>query len=466
MVMVGSKIKPPNFSKPGPEPVNTVASSTDGADYIVAQQAAADALPAAGTPWLDASRDKAKAILADVGLPTTRLEDWKYTNTRSITRSRFDPVLRSESWSHTAVIEQLKVPELNSHRLVFADGIFEAGLSSAADLPRGVRVMSMAQLLQSEPEYLKSALGSALPESPHGFTAMNSSFISDGAFVEIGAEVMLDKPIELLFVSACSGKDRLGLPRNLVLCRSGGSATVVERYLSATKSRSLTNVVTEVVLDGGARLNHYRVVDESADSFHVGGLFAQQDQSSRLDACSVVVGGGLVRNDVLVNLNAPGAAVDLTGLYLGRGRSHVDNHTHVVPHTPEGTSREHYKGILDDRSRAVFHGRITVGSGAQQTDSEQSNQNLLLSRDAEVDTKPQLEIYADDVKCAHGVTVGQLDENAVFYLRARGVGEDEARKMLTLAFAADVLAKIEQPALKSYLEHCVSDLLLSVSHTS
>ncbi len=287
--MVGSKIKPPNFSKPGPEPVNTVASSTDGADYIVAQQAAADALPAAGTPWLDASRDKAKAILADVGLPTTRLEDWKYTNTRSITRSRFDPVLRSESWSHTAVIEQLKVPELNSHRLVFADGIFEAGLSSAADLPRGVRVMSMAQLLQSEPEYLKSALGSALPESPHGFTAMNSSFISDGAFVEIGAEVMLDKPIELLFVSACSGKDRLGLPRNLVLCRSGGSATVVERYLSATKSRSLTNVVTEVVLDGGARLNHYRVVDESADSFHVGGLFAQQDQSSRLGACSVVV---------------------------------------------------------------------------------------------------------------------------------------------------------------------------------
>ena len=446
--------------------MNTVASSTDVADYIVAQQVAADALPAAGTPWLDASRDKAKAILADVGLPTTRLEDWKYTNTRSITRSRFDPVLRSESWSDTAVIEQLKVPELNSHRLVFADGIFVSELSSDADLPRGVRVMSMAQLLKSEPEYLKSALGSALPESPHGFTAMNSSFISDGAFVEIGAEVMLDKPIELLFVSACSGKDRLGLPRNLVLCRSGSSATVVERYLSATKSRSLTNVVTEVVLDGSARLNHYRVVDESADSFHVGGLFAQQDQSSRLDACSVVVGGGLVRNDVLVNLNAPGAAVDLTGLYLGRGRSHIDNHTHVVHHTPDGTSREHYKGILDDRSRAVFHGRITVGSGAQQTDSEQSNQNLLLSRDAEVDTKPQLEIYADDVKCAHGVTVGQLDENAVFYLRARGVGEDEARKMLTLAFAADVLAKIELPALKGYLERCVSDLLLSVSHTS
>ena len=326
--------------------------------------------------------------------------------------------------------------------------------------------MSMAQLLQTEPEYLKSALGSALPESPHGFTAMNSSFISDGAFVEIGPEVVLDKPIELLFISACSGKDRLGLPRNLVLCRSGSSATVVERYLSATKSRSLTNVVTEMVLDSNARLSHYRVVDESADSYHVGGLFAQQDQSSRLDACSVVVGGGLVRNDVLVNLNAPGAAVDLTGLYLARGRSHVDNHTHVVHHTPDGTSRENYKGILDDRSRAVFHGRITVGPGAQQTNSEQSNQNLLLSRDAEVDTKPQLEIYADDVKCAHGATVGQLDDNAVYYLRTRGVGEDEARKMLTLAFAADVLAKIDQPVLKGYLEHCVSQLLSSVSDTN
>ena len=168
--------------------MNTVVSSAaDAADYVAAQQVAAGALPAAGTPWLDASRDKAKAILADVGLPTTRLEDWKYTNTRSITRSRFDPVLRSESWSDTAVIEQLKVPELNSHRLVFADGIFVSGLSSDADLPRGGRVMSMAQLLKSEPEYLKSALGSALPELPHGFTAMNSSFISDGAFVEIVA---------------------------------------------------------------------------------------------------------------------------------------------------------------------------------------------------------------------------------------------------------------------------------------
>ena len=446
--------------------MNTAAVSADAADYIAVQQMAAGTLPAAGTPWLDASRDKAKAILADIGLPTAQLEDWKYTNTRSITRSRFDPVLRSESWSEAAVIEQLQIPELQSHRLVFADGIFVSEFSNTADLPRGVRVMSMAQLLQTEPEYLKSALGSALPESPHGFTAMNSSFMLDGAFVEIGSEVILDKPIELLFISACSGKDRLGLPRNLVLCRSGSSATVVERYLSATKSRSLTNVVTEMGLDSNAKLSHYRVEDESADSNHVGGLFAQQDQSSRLDACSVVVGGGLVRNDVLVNLNAPGSAVDLTGLYLGRGRSHVDNHTHVVHHTPDGTSRENYKGILDDRSRAVFHGRITVGPGAQQTDSEQSNQNLLLSRDAEVDTKPQLEIYADDVKCAHGVTVGQLEDNAVYYLRTRGVGEDEARKMLTLAFASDILAKIEQPTLMGHLEHFVSDLLSPVPHTS
>ena len=446
--------------------MNNAAASTDAADYVVAQQMAAGTLPAAGTPWLDTARDNATAILADIGLPTTRLEDWKYTNTRSITRSKFDPVLSLESWPEAAVIEQLQVPELNSHRFVFADGIFVSEFSNSADLPQGVSVMGMAQLLQTEPEYLKSELGSALPESPHGFTAMNSSFISDGAFVEIGSEVILDKPIELLFMSACSGKDRLGLPRNLVLCRSGSSATIVERYLTATKSRSLTNVVTEMVLDSNARLSHYRVVDESADSYHVGGLFAQQDQSSRLDACSVVVGGGLVRNDVLVNLNAPDAAVDLTGLYLGRGRSHIDNHTHVVHHTPDGTSRENYRGILDDRSRAVFHGRITVGPGAQQTDSEQSNQNLLLSRDAEVDTKPQLEIYADDVKCAHGVTVGQLDDNAVFYLRTRGVGEDEARKMLTLAFASDILAEIEQPTLKGYLEQFVSDLLSPVPNTS
>ena len=434
------------------------AVSTAG-DYLAAQQLAE--LPAAGTTWLDNRRSQARSLLEGVGLPTTRQEDWKYTNIRPITRKTFHPVSASCGWHDRDHLESVKLPGLDSHRLVFADGILVRELSSCEELPAGVTVASVADVLRADDARLEKLLGSALPSSPHGFTAMNSSFVVDGAYLDIGPGTVLDKPVELLFICACAGEGRLGMPRNLIVGRPGSRASVIERYLSVDETRSLTNAVSEVILEEGAQLSHHRITDESSRSFHVGGLFAALDGDSRLDACSVTLGGSLVRNDVLVHLEAPGAAVDLAGLYLARGRGHIDNHTHVVHNSPGARSRELYKGVLNDRSRAVFHGRITVQAGAQQTDSEQSNQNLLLSRDAEVDTKPQLEIYADDVKCSHGATVGQLDEMAVFYLRSRGMGESEARRMLTQAFAGDILERINLESLRSHLDQCVSQRLSS-----
>lgn len=444
--------------------MDQVASNV--ADYVSAQQSVAAALPAAGTAWLDSSRDQARTTLAAVGLPSTRQEDWKYTNIKPITRSLFSPVSRPSRWNDQDFVADAQVSGLDSHRLVFADGILVPELSQCDGLPAGVTVAGMADILQRDAGRAEENLGSTLPGLPHGFTAMNSSFIPDGAFVEIGPGIVLEKPIELLFVSACEGEGRLGLPRNLIVCRSGSRASVIERYLSAVEARSLTNAVSEVILDDGARLTHQRIIDESSRSFHVGGLFARLNRDSRLDAYSVTLGGALVRNDVLVNLDATGATVDLVGLYLSRGRSHVDNHTHVIHNCPGGTSREFYKGILFDRSRAVFHGRITVQPDAQQTDAEQRNQNLLLSLDAEVDTKPQLEIYADDVKCTHGATVGQLNETAVFYLRSRGVSERQARRMLTYAFASEILGRIEPSNLRAYLDQRVSELFSSTGQAT
>ena len=272
--------------------MDQVASNV--ADYVSAQQSVAAALPAAGTAWLDSSRDQARTTLAAVGLPSTRQEDWKYTNIKPITRSLFRPVSRPSRWNDQAFVADAQVSGRDSHRLVFADGILVPELSQCDGLPAGVTVAGMADILQRDAGRAEETLGSTLPGLPHGFSAMNSSFIPDGAFVEIGPGIVLEKPIELLFVSACEGEGRLGLPRNLIVCRSGSRASVIERYLSAVEARSLTNAVSEVILDDGARLTHQRIIDESSRSFHVGGLFARLNRDSRLDACSVTLGGALV----------------------------------------------------------------------------------------------------------------------------------------------------------------------------
>jgi Fe-S cluster assembly protein SufD len=434
------------------------AMESHAAPYVEAQQAQARELPGAGVAALDRSRSEALEILGERGLPSQRDEDWKYTSIKPITRSRFSPAVSGVDCSEDFIAGSA-IENLDAWQLVFADGFHLPHRSKTNGLPEGVQVAGLAEALTRDPGPIVDRLGSAVGKMPHGFAAMNSAFVGDGALVEVAPGVQLEKPIELLFVSGCSGEGFLSLPRNLVILGEGSQGSIIERHISFGAERSLSNSLTEIILDKNATLNYCCAQDQAERTFHVGGLFARLAHSAKLKATTVTVGKAWVRNDARVDLDAEGAHANLDGAYLAFGRCHVDNHTHISHNAPECTSRECYKGVLGDRGHAVFHGRIVVQPNAQKTDSEQSNQNLLLSADAQIDTKPQLEIYADDVKCAHGATVGQMDEAALFYLISRGVDRETARRMLTQAFAAEILETVTPPALQSYLASHVSGRL-------
>ena len=434
------------------------AMESHAAPYVEAQQAQARDLPGAGVAALDRSRLEALEILGERGLPSQRDEDWKYTSIKPITRSRFSPAVSGVDCSEDFIAGSA-IDNLDAWQLVFADGFHLPHRSKTNGLPEGVQVAGLAEALTRDPGPIVDRLGSAMGKVPHGFAAMNSAFVGDGALVEVAPGVQLEKPIELLFVSGCSGEGFLSMPRNLVILGEGSQCSIIERHISFGAERSLSNSLTEIILDKNATLNYCCAQDQAERTFHVGGLFARLAHSAKLKATTVTVGKAWVRNDARVDLDAEGAHANLDGAYLAFGRCHVDNHTHISHNAPECTSRECYKGVLGDRGHAVFHGRIVVQPNAQKTDSEQSNQNLLLSADAQIDTKPQLEIYADDVKCAHGATVGQMDEAALFYLVSRGVDRETARRMLTQAFAAEILETVTPPALQSYLASHVSGRL-------
>ena len=434
------------------------AMESHAAPYVEAQQAQARELPGAGVAALDRSRSEALEILGERGLPSQRDEDWKYTSIKPITRSRFSPAVSGVDCSEDFIAGSA-IENLDAWQLVFADGFHLPHRSKTNGLPEGVQVAGLAEALTRDPGPIVDRLGSAVGKVPHGFAAMNSAFVGDGALGEVAPGVQLEKPIELLFVSGCSGEGFLSLPRNLVILGEGSQCSIIERHISFGAERSLSNSLTEIILDKNATLNYCCAQDQAERTFHVGGLFARLAHSAKLKATTVTVGKAWVRNDARIDLDAEGAHANLDGAYLAFGRCHVDNHTHISHNAPECTSRECYKGVLGDRGHAVFHGRIVVQPNAQKTDSEQSNQNLLLSADAQIDTKPQLEIYADDVKCAHGATVGQMDEAALFYLVSRGVDRETARRMLTQAFAAEILETVTPPALQSYLASHVSGRL-------
>ena len=420
--------------------------------YLEQYQSLARALPGCGVDWLDAKRRAHMKRFAEVGFPTRRDEDWRYTEVESMVGEAFCSVDDSSGAIDAITRENIArfaIDGLRARQLVFIDGLFAPHLSTLGDEQPGVTLASLARMLRENPQALKAHLGAAQPSEAHGFTALNSAHSRDGAFVSIDANTRVDAPIELLFVSCANG--RLAQPRNLIVAAEQSRATIIERHVSLDDARALTNSASEIVLGARAELSHYLVQTQSDTAYHVGGLWAKQARDSRLLCCAATLGGALVRNDLGVYLAEPRAHCDMFGVYAARGARHVDNHTTVAHIAEHCTSREWYKGVLTDRARAVFHGRITVHRGAQKTDATQRNDNLLLSRRAEIDTKPQLEIYADDVKCAHGATVGRMNDDALFYLRTRGFDEAGARNLLTTAFVNDVLDEIAIAELKTAL---------------
>lgn len=381
------------------------------------------------------------------GLPSTRNEDWKYTDL-----SRMQALLGEQWWQLAAADSEIDVasfaiPQLDAYRVVFVNGRFDA---AASDLPASISVSSLAALIQDEPdkvveliEYQTDALLN------NGILAANSALASDGACICVPDNTCLDKPLYLLHVNN-GGSSHV---RTGVTIGKHAEVEIIEHFASDHDQPGLTTSVTAIRLHDGARIEHFRLQMEAPKQCHLGRVEVSQQSHSSYTLHATELGGLISRADVLIGLQQPGAACKLNGLFVATSRQHIDHHTRIDHNAAHCISRENYRAVLDGRAHGVFNGKIVVARGAIKTDSAQNNATLLLSKHAEIDTKPELEIYNDDVKCAHGVTVGQLDRNQLFYLKSRGLSEDEAKQMLTFAFADEILAKMSIKAVRRYVEH-------------
>jgi Fe-S cluster assembly protein SufD len=433
-----------------PMPSSAPSSIVD--HYLGEHAATASTLPGSGLKWLARLRRDALDTFAGLGFPGPREEAWKYTRMTPIEKRAFRPQGELCIGFDEGDIEHLLFAGLPCHRLVFVNGRYTPQLSKPGKLGEGIRLASLAKALEETPELVEPHLARHADLGASGFAALNAAFLADGALVHLPRGAVLEHPVHLLFIATGQEDPIIAQPRILVVAGEGSQVSVIESYASLGEGTYFTNTVTEVVLEDNARVEHYKLQHEHVRAFHVATLQAHLDRDSRFTSHSVSFGGQLTRNDINAVLDAPGAECTLNGLYMVGGRQHVDFHTTVEHASPHGTSEEYYKGILDGHSRGVFNGRVHVHPDAQKTDSQQASKNLLLSRDAEVDTKPELEIYADDVKCSHGATVGQLDADMLFYLRARGIDKAAARGLLTYGFAQDIIDRIPLEPVRGQLE--------------
>jgi len=401
--------------------------------------------------WLPRLKAAAIAQFETVGFPTTRDEDWHFTSVSPIAERTFRPVRPAASTLTAASLAPFTCERDDWHLLVFVNGRFEPALSSFAQLDVEAQVMTFSEALKEAPELLAERLG-ALAPAAQAFTALNTAFMADGVVIHVPQDVVLDTPVHILYVADAHAANASQHPRTLVIADRGARLTLIETFASIGGASYFTNHVAEVMVGDGARVDHYKVQREGANAFHVGTTQATQGRDSVYHAFSFAIGAQLSRTNVYSKLLGPNAEVRLNGLYALEEAQHADHQTFVEHIAPGCSSRELYKGILDGTSHGVFNGKVYVHPEAQQTDGKQTNHTLLLGEGARVDTKPQLEIFADDVKCTHGATVGRMDEMALFYLKSRGIGGERARALLTYAFAADVLELIELEPLKVALE--------------
>lgn len=404
--------------------------------------------------WLHRRRKEAISRFGELGFPTTRLEEWKYTDLSPLARTAFrasefradglTPELLSDlPLAHAAFTECCS-------RIVFVNGHYNPQLSSP-DLPQGVVAGSLASAIKRNTPGVQEHLTRYAGFERQAFVALNTALMEDGAFLEVPSGVVVDRPIHLLFVA--TGEEPIAVhPRNLIIAGDDSQVSIIEDFVALDGGVYFTNAVSEIVAGENSIVEHYKLQAESDRAFHISTIQTHQARSSRFTAHSISFGGALVRNDVNVTLDGEGADCALNGLYVTADDQHVDNHTVIDHRKPHCTSRELYKGILDDESSAVFNGSIVVRADAQKTDARQSNKNLLLSEYATINSKPQLEINADDVKCSHGTSIGHLDEDSLYYLRSRGIGVDEARAVLTYGFANDVLNRMKIDAVRVRLE--------------
>ncbi|MES2521210.1 MAG: Fe-S cluster assembly protein SufD [Gemmatimonadota bacterium] len=432
------------------------AGTTSRADRIVAprfrEQADAAAAAAAPAP-LQALRVAGAAAFRTLGFPTRRNEDWHYTSTSGLADASFTP--SSERAPGTLPSAEALAPFTFGAEwplLVWVNGRFTPSLSSFDVLPDGVRVVTLADAAEREPELLARALGQAVPADRDGFSALNAAFAGEGTLIHVSKEMVSDTPVHLLHVTDAQGAATMSHPRHVMVVERHAKASVIVSHAGLDEVPYFTNAVTEVYIEDGATLNLMHIQRESTRAFHVNTTEARQGRDSHFQAFTFQTGAELSRSNVYTVLAGEGCGTTINGLYMLDGSQHGDHQTRVEHVAPNCFSREMYKGLLDGKSHGVFNGKVYVHPEAQKTDGKQTNNTLLLSDGAQIDTKPQLEIFADDVKCTHGATVGRMDETSLFYLKSRGVGAVLAKQLLMYAFAADVLETIENPAVVADLE--------------
>jgi Fe-S cluster assembly protein SufD len=417
--------------------------------------------------WVYPLRKAGISRFAELGFPSVQDEDWRFTNVTPITKLPFRPIFESIKTEVSAdTVSSSMFGQIPAIRLVFVNGHFAPLLSSPSNPKQGVKVRSLAEALTTDAARLETDLGRLTQGEVNAFTALNTAFFQDGAFIHLPAGAILETPIHLMFVTTSKETGATTHPRNLILAEKGSRATILESYVSTVDSSYFTNAVTELVLGDGAMVEHCKFQDEGPNGFHIAAIQAHLGRGCNLVAHSIATGAKLSRNNIRTVLAGEGVECVLNGLYLTRGDQLADHHMVVEHAQPHCNSHEYYNGILDGRSKGVFHGRILVRQAAQKTDAKQTNKNLLLSDLATIDTKPQLEIYADDVKCTHGATVGQLNPESIFYLRARGIGAETARRMLIHAFAGEIIERVRHAAAREELDRLVWDRLESNPHVS
>ena len=410
-------------------------------------------------PWLRNLRAEAFARFCQVGLPTTRDEDWRFTNISAIAQTQFR--LAAKTTVAKDSLAGLRFTEA-ACQLVFVNGHFAPELSSLDKVQKGVTVNGLAKEIAAKSAHVENHLGRYLNIQRDAFCALNTAFAEDGAFVHVRRGAAVEHPIYLLFVSTPTDAPSMNHPRNLFVVEEESQVAIVEDYVSlGDTAGSLCNTATELVAKDGAIVSHYTIEREDKQSFNISTLRIEQGRNANVASHSVLLGGGIVRNNVHPVLAGEGTECLINGLFVGNGKQHLDNYMLVEHAKPHCSSRQFYNGILDDSAHGVFHGRIIVHKDAQKTDAKQTNRNLLLSDNAQIDTKPQLEIYADDVKCTHGATIGQIEENALFYLRSRGIDETSARKLLLMAFAGECLDRMREDSVRSSIEKLLNGLHFS-----
>jgi Fe-S cluster assembly protein SufD len=414
----------------------------------------------AGDPdWLSSARAAAHAQAQQQPTPTNKTEGWRYTGLRALLDQGFRPVDEPLHALQPDDIEDVLMPGLDAHRVVIVNGRFAPQLSQLDALPSGLRVGSLRSTLAEDPDALRDHLTKLSGDGAHLFATLNTAGFDDGMVLLAQRGMVMERPLELLHLSVGLDEPRVAQPRHVVSLGDGAQVTLIERYVSLGNAVYCNNALIEMDLGRDATLRHRRIQLESTSAFHLSGVYLRQGANSRYDGVNIGLGGRWARTDLVMRFAGEYAECDLKGLYLAGDQQLLDYHLDVRHGLPRCSSREHFKGIVHGKGKAVFDGLVYVAKDAQRTDAEMSNRNLLLSQNAEVDTKPQLEIYADDVKCSHGTTVGQIEPEMLFYLRSRGIAEALARRMLCLGFAGEIIDALGNAALAAYVAEAVGQRL-------